>query len=93
MAAKPNHSVAASRLEDYGDDLLALAALAILAHEALDQHNKERAERPSCSRTVCNNPAHPDCIHRDLHQAYCVRCAKRINRANRLELVSLPEEG
>ena len=88
-------------LEGYAESMLAVAALAVAALESLEVEvgcsligpQAERAERPSCSRTVCNNPAHPDCIHRDLHQAYCVRCAKRINRANRLELVSLPEEG
>lgn len=45
-----------------------------------------------CNRTACDEPAHPECVHRDLHETYCVGCAKWINSANGVELVSLPDD-
>lgn len=35
-----------------------------------------------CHRRVCNNPADERLTHRDNMEAYCVECAKLINKAN-----------
>lgn len=43
-----------------------------------------------CNRTVCNNPAHPKAIHKDIHKAYCIPCARKINELNGMILIPMP---
>ena len=46
--------------------------------------------KQKCSRTRCDNPADPRLIHRDLRQAYCPQCARRINKLNGVVLIPFP---
>lgn len=46
----------------------------------------------TCNRKACSNPANPHCVHRDIQEAYCLSCARRINEENGVKLFDIPEE-